>query len=65
MRRLMVRSDWPVIRRRALEALAAFEIILFENIATAQLMVAKPYEAISVVISFFVVIFTIVLCYYF
>ncbi|VDN56673.1 unnamed protein product [Dracunculus medinensis] len=49
MRRLMVRSDWPVIRRRALEALAAFEIILFENIATAQLMVAKPYEAISVI----------------
>ncbi|VDK70417.1 unnamed protein product [Litomosoides sigmodontis] len=48
MRRLMARSNWPVIRRGALDSLASFEIILLENISAAQLMLARPLETISV-----------------
>ncbi|EJW81763.1 hypothetical protein WUBG_07328, partial [Wuchereria bancrofti] len=48
MRRLMTKSNWPVIRRGALDSLAAFEIILLENISAAQLMLARPLETISV-----------------
>uniref|UniRef100_A0A0R3RYZ3 MAU2 chromatid cohesion factor homolog n=1 Tax=Elaeophora elaphi TaxID=1147741 RepID=A0A0R3RYZ3_9BILA len=48
MRRLMAKSNWPVIRRGALDSLAAFEIILLENISAAQLMLARPVETISV-----------------
>uniref|UniRef100_A0A8R1TN58 MAU2 chromatid cohesion factor homolog n=2 Tax=Onchocerca TaxID=6281 RepID=A0A8R1TN58_ONCVO len=48
MRRLMAKSNWPVIRRGALDSLAAFEIILLENISAAQLMLARPLETINV-----------------
>lgn len=49
MRRLMAKRNWPVVRRGALDALTIFEIILLENIATAQLVLARPLEAINVV----------------
>ncbi|VDM46114.1 unnamed protein product [Toxocara canis] len=48
MRRLMAKRNWPVVRRGALDALTTFEIILLENIATAQLVLARPLEAINV-----------------
>uniref|UniRef100_A0A0M3HNQ1 MAU2 chromatid cohesion factor homolog n=1 Tax=Ascaris lumbricoides TaxID=6252 RepID=A0A0M3HNQ1_ASCLU len=48
MRRLMAKRNWPVVRRGALDALTIFEIILLENIATAQLVLARPLEAINV-----------------
>ncbi|VDK44359.1 unnamed protein product [Anisakis simplex] len=48
MRRLMAKRNWPVVRRGALDALTTFEIILLENIANAQLILARPLEAINV-----------------
>lgn len=57
MRRLMAKSNWPVVRRGALDSLAAFEIILLENISAAQLMLARPLETISVVCAILLLLF--------
>ncbi|VDN40563.1 unnamed protein product [Gongylonema pulchrum] len=49
MRRLMAKSNWPLVRRGALDLLNVFEIILYENIAAAQLILARPLDTINVV----------------
>ncbi|VDN04959.1 unnamed protein product [Thelazia callipaeda] len=48
MRRLMAKSEWPVVKRGSLDSLAAFEIVLLENISAAQLMLARPIDTINV-----------------
>lgn len=49
MRRLMSQQNWPIVRRGALDCLNSLEIVLLQNFAAAQIMLARPLETINVV----------------
>lgn len=49
MRRLMAQQNWPIVRRGSLECLNVLEIVLLQNFATTQIMLARPLETINVV----------------
>uniref|UniRef100_A0A0N5AVW1 Cohesin loading complex subunit SCC4 homolog n=1 Tax=Syphacia muris TaxID=451379 RepID=A0A0N5AVW1_9BILA len=48
MKRLMAQQNWPLVRRGAIDCLNALEIVLLQNFASAQLMLARPFETINV-----------------
>ncbi|VDD94415.1 unnamed protein product [Enterobius vermicularis] len=48
MRRLMAQQNWPIVRRGSLECLNVLEIVLLQNFATTQIMLARPLETINV-----------------